>query len=188
MEAVIGELSERNDYIVVDTPGSDRFMGIVGHSYADTLITPMNDSFVDLDLLAKIDPHTLKMTKPSVYTEMVWDLRRKRKQDAGRMMQWFVMRNRLSPLDTQNKRDITNIVEDLQYQLGFRPAPGLSDRIVFRDLFLQGLTLLDMREGDRRSMSLSSINARQESATSSAASCRKRMSRRWRCCTRRTRS
>lgn len=162
VETVVQELSKNNDFVVIDTPGSDRYMSIVGHSLADTLITPMNDSFVDLDLIAKIDPHTYKMSKPSVYTEMVWDLKAKRQKQSGRTIQWFVMRNRLSALEANNKQKIGRVIEELQGALGYVLAPGLSERVIYRELFLQGLTLLDLKEGSKNALSMSNINARQE--------------------------
>lgn len=162
VETVVQELSEKNDFVVIDTPGSDRFMGIVGHALADTLVTPMNDSFVDLDLLAKIDPATHKMLKASVYTEMVWDIRQQRQKKDGRSIQWYVLRNRLSATDAHNKQKIGTIIDELQGPLGYRAAPGLSERVIFRELFLQGLTLLDLKEGTKNSLSMSNINARQE--------------------------
>ncbi len=162
VEQVVRELSEKNDFVVIDTPGSDRFISVVGHALADTLVTPMNDSYVDLDLLVKLDPHTHKMQKPSVYTEMVWDLRRQREKKDGRTIRWFVMRNRLSATDARNKLEIGRVVEELQGPLGYVLAPGFSERVIYRELFLQGLTLLDLREGAKNALSLSNINARQE--------------------------
>src|SRR3972149_1878307 len=97
VETVVHELAAKNDFIVIDTPGSDRFISLVGHAHADTLITPINDSFVDLDLLAKIDPHTHEMLQPSVYTEMVWDLKRQRERKGGAAIRWFVTPNRVGP-------------------------------------------------------------------------------------------
>lgn len=161
VEAAIDDLSAKNEFIVIDTPGSDRFMSVVGHSYADTLVTPVNDSFVDLDLLAKIDPQTLRMTKAGLYTEMVWDLRRQREKRDGRTINWYVMRNRLGA-GGRNGEDVGRIVGDLQWSLGFLEAPGFTERALYRELFLQGLTLLDLREGLPQAMSLASINARQE--------------------------
>ena len=161
VETVVQELSRKNDFIVIDTPGSDRFMSLIGHSLADTLITPINDSFVDLDLLAKIDPHTHTMQKPGLYAEMVHDLQRRAQQN-GRHLNWFVMRNRLNTTEARNKQLMGRLVEDLQESLGYTLAPGFTERVIFRELFLQGLTLLDLREGDRNSLSLSNINARQE--------------------------
>lgn len=157
IETVVKELSLNNDFIVIDTPGSDRFMSLVGHSLADTLITPLNDSFIDLDVLAKIDPHTHTMVKPSIYSDMVRDIKNKN-QD----LHWFIMRNRISSMESRNKQIMGRLVEDLQEPLGYTLIPGLSERVVFRELFLKGLTLLDLREGDRNSLSMSNINARQE--------------------------
>jgi chromosome partitioning protein len=162
VETVVQELAAKNDFVVIDTPGSDRYMSIIGHSMADTLITPINDSFVDLDLLAKIDPYTHLMVKPSVYTEMVWDLKRQREKKDGRTIQWFVVRNRISATDTRNKQNIGRIVEKLQGPLGYTSAPGLTERVIFRELFLKGLTLLDIKEGAKNALSMSNINARQE--------------------------
>lgn len=166
LELVIDELASRHDFIVIDTPGSDRFLSLVGHSYADTLLTPMNDSFVDLDLLAKIDPASMRPTKASIYTEMVWDLTRQRQKRDGRTINWFVMRNRLSIEDSAHKQDISRLLDDLQRPLGFNVAPGFSEREVFRHLFLHGLTMLDLREdsrwAQRYTLNLANINARQE--------------------------
>jgi len=162
VETVVSELSEKNDFVVIDTPGSDRYMSLVGHSLADTLVTPMNDSFIDLDLLAKINPHDFSMIEPSVYTKMVWDLKKRREASQQKDISWFVMRNRLSALDNNNKQDIGRTVENLQSRLGYTLAPGFSERVIFRELFLQGLTLLDLKEGNKSLLSMSNINARQE--------------------------
>jgi chromosome partitioning protein len=162
VETVVQELSAKNDFIVIDTPGSDRFMSLVGHSLADTLVTPINDSFIDLDLLAKIDPHTHTLVKPSIYSEMVHDLKQQRQKRDGGALRWFVLRNRVSPMDSRNKKIMGGLVEDLQGPLGYTLLPGFTERVIFRELFLKGLTLLDLREGDRNSLSLSNINARQE--------------------------
>lgn len=161
IDVLVEELKRKNDFIVMDTPGSDRYLNIVGHSYADTLITPINDSFVDLDVLAKIDPKTHKFIKPSVYTEMIWELRRQKKSK-GQNMHWFIMRNRISPTESKHKQDIDTVTKELCYQLGYRLAPGLSERVIFRELFLQGRTLLDLKEGDKKELNLSNLNARQE--------------------------
>jgi len=162
VDAVIKELSEKNDFIVIDTPGSDRFISIVGHSYADTLVTPMNDSFVDMDLLAKIKPKSHQLIKPSVYAEMIMDLRRQRKAKGEKPLDWVVMRNRLSHIDARNKKEIGITLENLSRVLKFRVAPGFGERVIFRELFLDGLTLLDLKEGGENVLTMSNITARQE--------------------------
>lgn len=162
VEGAIEDLAARHDFVVVDTPGSDRFMSVVGHSYANTLITPINDSFLDLDLIARLDPRTLRMVQPGVYTDMVRDLRRQREKRDGHTINWFVMQNRLAAPDGNPPPASRRVAEELQWSLGFLLAPGLTERTIYRELFLQGLTLLDLREGDSHTLSLANISARQE--------------------------
>lgn len=158
---VIKELSTRNDFIVIDTPGSDRFLSIVGHSFADTLITPMNDSFVDLDLLVKVDPKTLDLKAPSIYARMVWDMKCRRRAE-GRDLDWVLMCNRLSSSPVKNKARVLDVLERLAPILRARVAPGFGDRVIFRELFLEGLTLLDLKEAGRSLKTMSNLTARQE--------------------------
>ncbi len=162
VEDAVADLSTRNDFVIIDTPGSDRFLSIIGHSFADTLVTPMNDSFVDLDLLAKVRPGTFDIIKSSVYTDMVWDLRAQRLKKDGHMIDWVVMRNRLGHLDNKNKTDVGRVLETISGPLQFRIAPGFGERVIFRELFLDGLTLLDLQEGRPGALSMSNIAARQE--------------------------
>ncbi len=157
----VDALSRNCDVVVVDTPGSDAPLSRLAHSYADTLVTPMNDSFVDLDLLAKVDPETFKVICPSAYAEMVWEQRKKRMQRDGRSIDWIVVRNRLSTLDTRNKRNMEKVLGSLAKRIGFRTAPGFGDRVIFREMFLSGLTLLDLRDTGTR-LTMSHIAARQE--------------------------
>ncbi|MBV8392560.1 MAG: AAA family ATPase [Alphaproteobacteria bacterium] len=159
LQAVIGAV----DFVVIDTPGSDTHLSRLAHTWADTLLTPLNDSFVDLDLLARVDPETHKILRPSIYAEAVWKQRQIRAIDGGRPVDWIVMRNRLSALAARNKRDMASAIEALSKRLGFRVAAGLSERVIFRELFLNGLTLLDLKRGaGTPSMSLSHVAARQE--------------------------
>ena len=162
VEEAIESLSEANDFIIIDTPGSDRFLSIIGHSFADTIVTPINDSFVDLDLLAKIRPGNFDIIKSSVYTDMVWDLRAQRLKKDGHRIDWVVMRNRLGHLDNKNKTDVGRVLDAISGPLQFRIAPGFGERVIFRELFLDGLTLLDLQEGRPGALSMSNITARQE--------------------------
>jgi chromosome partitioning protein len=163
LEAAIAELSLDCDTIVIDTPGSDQTMSRVAHSYADTLVTPMNDSFVDLDLLAKVEPMTLRVICPSAYSAMVWDQKKIRAKRNGESIDWLVLRNRLAGVDARNKRNMGQTLDTLARRFGFRQAPGLGDRVIFRELFLSGLTLLDLRErGIQTPLTLSHIAGRQE--------------------------
>lgn len=150
------------DFIVMDTPGADSFFSRLAHSFADTIITPMNDSFVDLDLLADIDPDTQSIRGPSIYTKMVQAQRGQRAlRDQGRV-DWLVMRTRLSTTNACNKREIGVLLEKLSEQFHFHLIPGLAERVIYRELFLKGMTLLDIKEDPELPMTLSRIAARQE--------------------------
>lgn len=151
------------DFVVIDSPGSDTYMSRLAHSFADTIITPINDSFVDLDVLAHVDGHSVKVVKPSIYSEMVWEQKLQRAKRDGGAVEWIVMRNRLSNIDAKNKRMMTQVTQELSRRIGFRVAPGFSERVIFREMFLQGLTVLDIMEaGSGVSVSLSHVAARQE--------------------------
>jgi chromosome partitioning protein len=163
LEAAIAELSARCEAIVVDTPGSDQTLSRVAHSWADTLVTPMNDSFVDLDLIAKVEPVSLRIICPSAYSAMVWEQRKVRARRDGGSIDWIVVRNRLAAVDARNKRNMGLALDAVSRRFGFRQAEGLGDRVVFRELFLSGLTLLDLRErGVKTPLTMSHVAGRQE--------------------------
>jgi chromosome partitioning protein len=151
------------DFIVIDSPGSDTFLSRVGHSVADTLVTPMNDSFVDFDLLAEINPDTYEVLGPSLYSELVWESRKNRAMSERASIDWIVMRNRISSLDAKNKRRVGEVLGTLAPRIGFRIAPGFGERVIFRELFPSGQTLLDLQDGKGEfKMSMSHVAARQE--------------------------
>lgn len=162
-EAEFNRLSAENDFIVIDCPGADSYLSRLAHATADTLITPMNDSFVDFDLLGRVDPQSWKIKGPSVYSEMVWESRKRRVMRDGGKIDWVVMRNRLSSLAAKNKRRVEGVLEALATRIGFRLAPGVGERVIFREMFPSGLTLLDLRqEGVDAQMSMSHVAARAE--------------------------
>jgi len=134
------------DFIVIDTPGSDSHLSRLAHERADTLITPINDSFLDIDVLARIDPKRREVLAPSTYSQMVWEQNNHRVLAGRPPIDWVVMRNRLSHIEARNKREIAGLLIQLARRIGFRLAPGFGERVVFRELYLQGLTLLDLPE------------------------------------------
>jgi chromosome partitioning protein len=152
------------DFVVIDTPGADTFLSRVAHRMADTLITPMNDSFVDLDVLAQVDPIEHAVSSVSQYALAVRDARRERRQADGTVMDWIVMRNRLAPITSRNERKIDACLRSLSMQLGFRLADGVSERTIFREFFPLGLTALDdmSQHAVTKRPSLSHLAARQE--------------------------
>ena len=126
------------DIVVIDCPGSDTFLSRLGHGHADTLVTPINDSFVDFAMLAMVDPDNHAVVHPSIYSEMVWEARKRRfARDRGRI-DWIVMRNRLGATEARNKRDVGATLEVLARRIGFRTVKGFGERVIFRELYLQG--------------------------------------------------
>lgn len=160
---LMGELSHQYHAIVIDTPGNDTTLNRLGHSHADTLLTPLNDSFVDLDVLARIHNETMEIKGPSHYAEMLWEQRIQRQKRGRAPMDWIVMRNRLSHLNANNKRHMEALLTKLSKRIGFRFVPGFGERVIFRELYPFGLTMMDLRDlpgfGD---LSMSHIAARQE--------------------------
>jgi chromosome partitioning protein len=153
-------------FVIADTPGNDTNLSRLAHARADTLITPINDSFVDFDLLARVDPATRKILGPSVYAELVWDRRKERAMAGGAPIDWIVMRNRLGHSEARNKREMGEALEELAKRIGFRTAPGFGERVIFRELFLTGLTLFDLGAGvGGPPLAMSHLAGRQEART-----------------------
>jgi len=153
------------DYILIDTPGGDTILSRTAHGLADQIVTPMNDSFVDFDLLGQIDPVTLDLLKPSIYSESVWEARKHRAITQGRnaTIDWIVVANRLAVAVARNRQRLDERLEKLSKRVGFRVGPGLRDRVIYRELFPFGLTVADLNDDIRPvSVSLAHVSARQE--------------------------
>ena len=139
----VGAVERSHDFVVVDTPGTDSYLTRLAHSMADTLITPLNDSFVDLDVIGTVDAGSYAVIGESHYAAMVRDARRQRRIIDGTRMDWVVVRNRLSMLGSRNKRLVGEGLGELAARLGFRCADGLAERVIYREFFPRGLTALD---------------------------------------------
>lgn len=137
-------LAAEVDMLIVDTPGRDDAAVRAAISTADTLVTPINDSFVDLDLIGQVDPDSYKIKRPSFYAELVWEARKERGKRDGATVDWVVLRNRLQHLEARNMRRVAAALQELSKRVGFRIIPGLSERVIYRELFPKGLTLLDL--------------------------------------------
>lgn len=163
--AALRRLSETCNFIVIDSPGGDSHLARLAHAYADTLVTPLNDSFVDFDLLGDIDANNSEIVRPSIYSEMVWDSRKRKALAARTPIDWVVLRNRtsVSKIEAKNKQRVGQALATLSSRIGFRLVPGLSERVIYRELFPQGLTLLDLdAEGVEGEMKMTHLAARQE--------------------------
>jgi chromosome partitioning protein len=155
--------SVNSDFIVIDAPGNDTYLSRLAHSYANTIITPINDSFIDLSVLAKVDDENFKVERHGVYSEMVWEAKIYRAQRDKGEIDWVVLRNRLTNLDAANKRNMATALRNFSKRVGCRLADGFSERVIYRELFLKGLTLLDIVDKKSKvNMKLSHVAARQE--------------------------
>jgi chromosome partitioning protein len=151
------------DFLVIDTPGSDSLLMRTAHGRADRIVTPINDSFVDFDMLGHLDPVTLDLAKPSLYSETVWEARKTRLTTERRTIDWLVLRNRLATAESRNRKRLDERVQALSRRVGFRVGPGLRDRVIYRELFPFGLTIADLSASVRPvAVSLSHVAARQE--------------------------
>ena len=160
LEEAIERLSQDTDVVVIDTPGRDDALAREAILRADTLVTPMNDSFVDLDLIGQVHPENFKVTKPSFYAELIWNSRTQRAKVTGKSVDWVVLRNRLQHIDSHNLRRVGAALGELAKRVGFRVIPGLGERVIYRELFPKGLTLLDLQQLGE--VGIAHIAARQE--------------------------
>ncbi len=139
----IDTLAGNNDYIIIDTPGHDSLLTRVVHALANTLITPMNDSFVDFDVLGTVDPATFGVTGSGHYARMVQESLGQRESFGQPSTNWIVLRNRVSMLGSRNKRLVEEGLQELSRRLGFRYVEGLAERLIFREFYPRGLTAMD---------------------------------------------
>jgi chromosome partitioning protein len=161
-EDAISTVERAFDFIVIDTPGSDTYLMRLAHAMADTLVTPINDSFLDFDVLGTVDPVTYSVTGVSRYAEMVRDARRKRRQLDGASTDWILVRNRLSMLESPNKQLVVDGLNELSLRLGCRSINGFTEREVYREFFPRGLTALDLNEALGTRPSMEHVMAREE--------------------------
>lgn len=145
-DSQLAAMTAQCDFVVVDCPGSDVPLARHAHTLADTLVTPINDSLLDLDLLGQLDPVTWELKQAGVYSRLVWDLRLERRRAHKAGIDWLVTRSRLSALADRNKRKLAEILPKMQKVLGFRLAEGFGERVIYRYLFLWGLTVLDLAQ------------------------------------------
>jgi chromosome partitioning protein len=160
----VAGLEQSHDFLIIDTPGHDNALMRQAHALADILITPLNDSFVDFDVLGTVDPETFGVTGASHYATIVAEALQKRRLAGYQATDWIVLRNRLSMLSSRNKRLVGEGLQELSQTLKFRFIDGLAERVIFREFYPRGLTAFDdLNEttlGTRPT--LSHVTARQE--------------------------
>lgn len=157
---LVDSLAETMEVVVIDTPGRDDPLARYAATRANTLVTPMNDSFVDFDLIGQVDPENFKVKKLSFYSELIFETRKTRAMADGVSIDWVVLRNRLHHMEARNQKRVGEALIELSRRVGFRVIPGLSERVIYRELFPSGLTLLD--RGHLGDLGVSHVAARQE--------------------------
>ena len=163
LEGALEALAGRHDAVVVDTPGRPDPAARRAHAHADVLITPLNDSHVDLDLIGRLEAGSRLRARPGVYAEMVWKQRMVRAGAGRRALDWIVMLNRVRQVDSRNTREVRSLLQDLSRRFAFNIAPGFGERTIFREMFPDGLGLMDLRRpGVERTLSMSHVAARNE--------------------------
>ncbi|MCB2073644.1 MAG: AAA family ATPase [Novosphingobium sp.] len=164
LDNLVEAIGEGQDFLIFDTPGRDDPLARHAATTADTLVTPLNDSFVDFDLIGQVDAETFKVRRLSFYAELIWETRKKRAMatisDQRREMDWVVVRNRTGHVEARNMRRLDGALGELSKRVGFRTVNGLSERVIYRELFPSGLTLLD--KGHLGELGTSHLVARQE--------------------------
>ncbi|MBD8064499.1 AAA family ATPase [Devosia sp. PTR5] len=160
----IGEVEQSADFIVIDTPGFDTNLTRLAHSLADTLVTPVNDSLIDLAVMAQVDPVTGEPRELSHYARLVQRARSERLTIDGRTIDWVLVRNRISMLSSRNMRQVQTMLDRIATRLGCRVADGIAERVIFRSLFATGMTVFDALDEDLLGglPSASHVGARQE--------------------------
>lgn len=160
LDACIAAQGEDADFVIIDTPGRDDPLARHAATRARTLVTPINDSFVDFDLIGQVDPENFKVRRLSFYAELMWETRKVRAKADGVSIDWVLLRNRLHNNEARNQKRVGEALAELSKRVGFRVIPGLSERVIFRELFPSGLTLLD--KGHLGDLGVAHIAARQE--------------------------
>lgn len=159
----ISKLINHYDALIIDTPGNKNYLFEEAHRFADTLITPISDSLIDLNVLADIDFETAKIGRPAHYANFIWDVKKFLASEGKPYLNWIVVGNKVSPLKSKNKQIVFDYLEKMSKLYGFRLAESIKDRVIYKEMFLEGLTVLDMKHEDLRyKMSVSHIAAKRE--------------------------
>ncbi len=163
IELAMNELVKQYDAIIIDTPGGKNYLFEEAHKLADTLITPISDSLIDLNVLSEIDKDNPEKHHAGHYSQFIWDIRKFRAQHGKQPLNWIVVGNKISPLNSRNKTFFFEQLNNIAKIYGFRVADGIKDRVIYKELFLQGLTVLDVKsEALKGRLTMSHLAAKQE--------------------------
>jgi len=152
------------EFVIIDTPASDSYLMRLAHSLADTLVSPVNDSYIDVDVFSRVHHDRSRRGEIAHYADLVLEARRKRHLVDQGIIDWVLVRNRVASIQSNNAKQIAISLTRMGAELQFRPMEGLHDRVIFRELFPIGLTALDPIEEASRNgtLSQSQMSARKE--------------------------
>ena len=162
LDAEIAGLKKEYGIVIIDTPGTYNHLSNAGHKNADILLTPVNDSMVDIDVVASIDPLTGYVSAENQYTRNIREIEVQRRKLGKKPLRWLLLRNRISHIGSQNKREVDEALKVMSSALGFDYVQGIGERVVYREMFLKGLTVLDMLRHSVEDVSISHIAAKNE--------------------------
>ena len=100
----IGAVEHDYEFVVIDTPASDSFLMRLAHSLADTLVSPINDSYIDIDVFSRVQHDRSHRGAISQYAELVRIARRRRKLVDNGLIDWVVVRNRMASIASNNAK------------------------------------------------------------------------------------
>ena len=159
----IYQLKNKVDAIIIDTPGTKNYLFEEAHKHADTLITPISDSLIDLSVIADVDYTNDKIKNPGPYADFVWETKKFLASQGKEYLNWIVVGNKFSNFNSKNKNIVFSYLKKVSRLYGFRFLEGMKDRTIYKELFLEGLTVLDMSHPQLKlKMSMSHLAAKRE--------------------------
>jgi chromosome partitioning protein len=132
------------DYVVIDAPGHDSPIARRAIALADQLVTPVNYSYADIDLLGRFDFAHQRYLGPGCYAQLVGELRAARRSAGLGETDWLVLPNRGRHDSSRSREAIVSALGRLSAKLNFRLGQGLSERVAYRELLPLGLIQLDL--------------------------------------------
>lgn len=133
------------DYIIIDTRGSNNNFTQLAINFCDKLITPINDSVLDIDMLISIGSKDQVFFGP--YTQTVWEQKKQRNlQNNMKPIDWYLIRNRVSPIVTKNTNNCTAMLETICRKIGCKLGPSITERVIYKETLDRGLLLFDLQD------------------------------------------
>ena len=111
----IGAVEHEYEFVVIDTPASDSYLMRLAHSLADTLVSPLNDSYVDIDVFSRVQHDRTQRGAVSQYADLVMQARRKRRLVDNGVIDWVMVRNRIASIASNNARQIAVSIARLSH-------------------------------------------------------------------------